>query len=357
MAKAVAPPRRPTLEQVAAAAGVSRATVSRVVNDHASVDPDLRERVEKAVADLGYVPNQAARALMTRRTNTLALVASEPDLRVFGDPFFSGVMRGVSLEASAAGLQVMLMMAQSFPELDRIEGYLRSGPVDGVLLISEHAASDPLPAALREARIPFVIGGRPLQPDSPDAFVDNDNVGGGRLAAEHLRSRGHKVIGTVTGPLDMSAGIDRLQGFKAGLGRAFRAGRVEEGDFTHRGGEEAMSRLIERVPDLDAVFVASDLMALGALRSLRLAGRRVPEDVAVVGFDDIDAAELADPPLTTVRQQTVLQGRMMIRLFLARTQPDREQEPADGVPDATGADHLVLPVELVVRESSGPSGS
>lgn len=342
---------RPTLEQVAALAGVSRATVSRVVNDHSSVDAELRERVERAVRELGYVPNQAARSLVTRRTNTLALVASEPDVRVFGDPFFSGVVRGVSQEASRAGLQVTLMMAQSFPELDTIERYLRSAPVDGVLLISEHAAHDPLPAAMRDAGIPLVIGGRPLQPEVVKAFVDNDNEGGARMAARHLRDRGREVVGTIAGPADMSAGIDRLVGFRSGLGRAFRASRVEHSDFTHQGGEQAMSRLLERVPDLDGVFVASDLMALGALRALRRAGRRVPDDVAVVGFDDIPAAELADPPLSTVRQQTVLQGRMMIRLFLAQTRP-ADLPDADGLPDVSGAEHLILPVELVERESS-----
>lgn len=342
---------RPTLEQVAALAGVSRATVSRVVNDHASVDPELRERVERAVAELGYVPNQAARSLVTQRTDTLALVASEPDLRVFGDPFFSGITRGVSQEASRAGLQVMLMMAQSFPELDSIERYLRSAPVDGVLLISEHAAHDPLPAAMRDAGIPLVIGGRPLHPEVVAAYVDNDNVGGARLAAKHLVEQGRRVVGTIAGPADMSAGIDRLAGFKSGLGRGFRASRVEHSDFTHQGGEQAMARLLERVPDLDGVFAASDLMALGALRALRKAGRRVPQDVAVVGFDDIAGAELAEPPLTTVRQQTVLQGRMMIRLFLAQTRPSMRL-PDDGLPDVSGTDHLVLPVELVVRGSS-----
>ncbi len=351
MARSTTTAGRPTLEQVAAAAGVSRATVSRVVNDHASVDPELRARVERVVAELGYVPNQAARSLVTRRTNTLALVASEPDVRVFGDPFFSGVVRGVSQEASRAGLQITLMMAQSFAELDTIERYLRSAPVDGVLLISEHAAHDPLPAAMHEAGIPLVIGGRPLQPEVVRAFVDNDNEGGARMAAQHLRSRGRKVIGTIAGPADMSAGIDRLAGFKSGLGRDFRASRVEHSDFTHHGGEQAMIRLLERVPDLDGLVVASDLMALGALRALRLSGRRVPEDVAVVGFDDIPAAELADPPLTTVRQHTVLQGRMMIRLFLAQTRPV-EQLSSDDLPEVTGTDHLVLPVELVVRESS-----
>jgi DNA-binding LacI/PurR family transcriptional regulator len=150
----------------------------------------------------------------------------------------------------------------------------------------------------------------------------------------------------------MSAGIDRLAGFKKGLGRSFRARRVETSDFTQRGAEVATERLLERVPDLDGLFAASDLMALGAISALRRAGRRVPEDVAVVGFDDNEFALSTEPPLTTVHQNPVLQGREMVRLYLALHRPDLESAPEDGVPDVRGIDHLVLPVSLVQRESA-----
>jgi DNA-binding LacI/PurR family transcriptional regulator len=172
------------------------------------------------------------------------------------------------------------------------------------------------------------------------------------MAARHLLSIGRSVIGTVAAPKDMSAGIDRLDGFKKGLGRSFRASRVERGDFTQRSGELATERLLERVPDLDGLFAASDLMALGAMTALRKAGRRVPEDVAVVGFDDNEFALTADPPLTTIRQDPILQGREMVRLYLAQHRPDIEVAPDDGVPDVRGMDHLVLPVSLVVRDSA-----
>ena len=333
-------------------AGVSRATVSRVVNGWTSVDPTMRERVERAIADLGYVPNQAARSLVTRRTDAVALVASEPDPRVFGDPFFSSIIRGVSQELMGAGIQMMLLMAQSYPELDRIERYLRTAPIDGVLLISEHATHDPIPAAMAEAGVPLVIGGRPVQVGLTVPYVDNDNVGGARLAAEHLLARGCRTIGTIAGPPDMSAGVDRLAGYRSGLGGIFDESTVERGDFTKAGGEAATERLLERVPHLDGLFAASDLMAFGALQALRRAGRRVPDDVAVVGFDDIPLAESSDPPLTTLRQQTVLQGRAMVRLFLAQTRPTLTQLPLNGLPDLHGKDHVVLPVELVVRRSA-----
>ena len=348
-----APPDRdrPNLEQVAASAGVSRATVSRVVNGWTSVDPELRERVERAIVQLGYTPNAAARTLVTRRSDTIALVASEPDVRVFGDPFFGGIVRGVSQECMRAGLQMLLLMAQSFEDLERIEKYLRTAVVDGVLLISEHAENDPLPASLLRSGIPFVIGGRPLGPDPGARYVDNDNAGGAQLAGERLVGQGRTVIGSVAGPQDMAAGIDRLSGFRTALGRRFRARHVEPTDFTQQGGEHATNRLLERVPDLDGLFVASDLMAIGALRALARAGRTVPDDVAVVGFDDIEAAAFTEPALTTVRQETTLQGRAMVRMLLAQYRPDLVPAAEPGLPSLRQDDHLVLPVRLIVRDS------
>jgi DNA-binding LacI/PurR family transcriptional regulator len=343
---------RPNLEQVAARAGVSRATASRVVNGFASVDPGLRDRVEQAVAELGYVPNQAARSLVTRRTDTIALVASEPDVRVFADPFFGDVVRGVSQETTSAGLQMTLLMAQSYADLDRIERYLVTAPIDGVLLISEHAEHDPLPSAMVGAGIPVVIGGRLLQPGLDIPSVDNDNVGGAEAAARHLLARGRRVVGTVAGPADMAAGIDRLAGFRAGLGGSFRPTRVERGDFTIAGGETAATRLLERVPGLDGLFAANDLMAMGALKAVRRTGRRVPDDVALVGFDDIPLATLTEPPLTTVRQDSVTQGRAMVRMLVSRARPDLDLAPDDHLPVLDGTDRIVLPVCLVVRESS-----
>ncbi|MCL3863193.1 LacI family DNA-binding transcriptional regulator [Actinotalea sp. K2] len=343
---------RANLEDVASVAGVSRATVSRVVNGWASVAPELRERVERAVTELGYVPNSAARTLVTRRTDTIALVASEPDPRVFGDPFFSGIVRGVSQELMQAGVQMVLVMAQSADDLDRIGRYLRTAPLDGVLLVSEHASHDPIPGAMLQAGVPVVIGGRPMRPELDIPSVDNDNVGGARAAVTHLLGRGRSTIGTVAGPADMAAGRDRLDGFREGLGTGFDPDRVEHGDFTQAGGEAATRRLLTRAPDLDGLFVASDLMALGALRALRLAGRRVPDDVAVVGFDDIPLAATAEPPLTTAHQQTVLQGRVMARMLLSRARPDLDLAADPEVPDLAGLDRVVLPVRLVVREST-----
>lgn len=345
-------PKRPSLEDVAALAGVSRATVSRVVNGAPTVDASIAARVGEAVRELGYQPNLSARALVSRRTDTLALVASESDARVFGDPFFSRIVRGATLEAAAAGMQLVLFMPQDRDELDRTERFVSSQAVDGVLLISEHETYDPLPRSLLRAGVPVVIGGRPFEESLGVAFVDNDNETGGRLAAQRLVEIGRHRIGTIAGPQDMTAGVDRLRGFRSGLGEAFRPDLVAYGAFTQSSGVEATRQLLAAAPDIDGIFAASDLMALGAVQVLHQAGRRVPEDVAVIGFDDIEVAASALPPLTTVRQQTVLQGRAMVRLLMSRLKPRLELPPLPGLPVPTAEPHVVLPVELVVRESA-----
>ena len=331
----------PTLEQVAALAGVSRATVSRVVNGSPKVSPEVRAQVERAVARLGYVPNRAARSLVTRRAGSVALVVSEPHARFFSEPFFAGMVRGVSAALAGTGVQLLLLIAQDL-DRGRLEPYVVGGHVDGVLLASLHG-DDPLPATLDRAGVPAVLVGRPAGP-LPASWVDADNRGGARAAVAHLAARGRRRIATITGPLDMGVGLDRLDGYRDGLaaaGLAAGPGLVEPGDFTEEAGAAAMARLLARPgPPVDAVFVASDLMAAGALRALRAAGRRVPEEVAVVGFEDSAVARYTQPPLTTVRQPIEEMGRQAARLLLAKV-----------AGEATGM-HLVLDTELVVRASS-----
>ncbi|MEU8796451.1 LacI family DNA-binding transcriptional regulator [Spirillospora sp. NPDC048819] len=329
--------KRPTLEAVAARAGVSRATVSRVVNGSATVNPQIRTVVLRAVEELGYIPNSAARSLVTQRTGSIGLVVSEPLARVFSDdPFFSLVVRTVSQELEAADKQVVLMIPSSPAGQARVERYVAGRHVDGVILLSQHG-SDPLPAALLRTGVPVVSHGRPVSAAKPP-YCDVDNVGGARAAVEHLLARGRRRIATITGPLDMSAGLDRLAGYREILSGTGRRSLAAIGDFTRESGAAAMDQLLEDDPGLDAVFAASDLMATGALHSLRKAGRRVPDDVAVVGFDDIDAARYTDPPLTTVRQPIAEVARAVVRILLA------------GVDDQ--AEPVIFPTELVVRDST-----
>ncbi|MQY10158.1 Ribose operon repressor [Streptomyces sp. RB5] len=329
--------KRPTLEVVAARAGVSRASVSRVVNGETTVAPEIREAVLRAVRELGYVPNAAARHLVTRRTDAVALVVSDPPQGVVSDdPLFATVVRTVSRELEAAGKKVVLMLAESDGSRARVIEQLAAGHVDGVVLVALHGA-DPLPGALVRTGLPVAAFGRPRVPDVP--YVELDNTGGAALAVRHLLARGRRRIATITGPLDLWEGRERLAGYRAALRAEGCRPLVALGDFSRVSGAEAMAELLADEPALDAVFAANDLMAVGALRALREAGRRVPEDVAVVGFDDTEAAAYTAPPLTTVRSPMADQALETVRLLL------RLLEGGPGDP-------VVMPNELVVREST-----
>jgi DNA-binding LacI/PurR family transcriptional regulator len=338
---------RPTLEQVAAVAGVSRATVSRVVNDRSNVSDAARAAVQQAIEQTGYVPNRAARTLVTRRTDSVALVITEPERRLFAEPFFAEVVRGASHVLAASDLQLVLIMSQSSDDRLRAEQFLVRGHVDGALLLSLHA-DDPLPRNLLRHGLPVVMGGRPLHDDAGIPYVDVDNRSGGRLAVEHLIATGRRRIGHITGAQDMAAGFDRLAGYRDALtaaGLKADEALVVPGDFGHVSGAEGAAQLLERVPDLDAIFAGSDLMAAGALQTLARHGRRVPDDVAVIGFDDSEIARSSHPMLSSIGQPVDLMGRKMASLLVQLL----GQAPIEGGP----AEHTVLlSTELVVREST-----
>ncbi|MFF4523279.1 LacI family DNA-binding transcriptional regulator [Streptomyces bluensis] len=341
---------RPTLEAVAARAGVSRATVSRVVNGGTGVREPLVERVRRAVEELGYVPNQAARSLVTRRHDAVAVVIAEPETRVFADPFFALQLRGIGKELTAHDSQLVLLLTEGRDDHVRVGRYLAGGHVDGALVFSLHL-DDPLPGLIHGAGVPTVFGGRPGWGDGgPDVvYVDSDNRGGARDAVRYLVGLGRTRIGHITGPLDQTSAVDRLQGFRDVMVDAGPR-MVVEGDFTPAGGESAMRELLDRCPDLDAVFAANDLSASGALRALRESGRRVPDDVAVVGFDDmLPVAEQTDPPLTTIRQDIEEMGRLMARLLLGGLEP---RGAGAGREAANAPSSVVLPTTLVRRASA-----
>ncbi|MEV7323778.1 LacI family DNA-binding transcriptional regulator [Streptomyces sp. NPDC093970] len=340
--------RRPTLEEVAARAGVGRGTVSRVINGSPRVSDATRAAVEAAVLELGYVPNTAARALAANRTDAIALVVPEPETRFFAEPYFSDMVSGVGAELADTEMQLLLIFAGSDRERQRLAQYLAAHRVDGVLLVSVHA-DDPLPDLLAQLEIPAVISG-PRSLDETLTSVDSDNYGGARSAVEHLLTRGRGKIAHITGRLDVFGAQRRVDGYRDALrdaGAKVDELLIEPGDFTEQGGRRAMSVLLERHPDVDAVFAGSDVMAAGARQVLREAGRRIPDDVALVGYDDSAIARHMEPPLTSVRQPIEEMGRAMIDLLLAEI-ADRRPAAARG-PERR---HAVLPTELVVRASS-----
>lgn len=339
---------RPTLEEVAARAGVGRGTVSRVINGSPRVSDATRAAVEAAVAELGYVPNTVARALAANRTDAIALVVPEPETRFFAEPYFSDMLRGVGAELSDTEMQLLLTFAGGDRERRRLAQYLAAHRVDGVLLVSVHA-DDPLPDLVSQLEIPAVISG-PRSAAETLTSVDSDNYGGARSAVEHLLAGGRRRIAHITGRMDVYGAQRRVDGYRDALrdaGLGVDELLVEQGDFTEEGGRRAMARLLEHRPELDAVFAGSDVTAAGARQVLREAGRRTPEDVALVGYDDSAVARLMDPPLTSVRQPIVEMGRAMIDLLLAEI---ADRRPA-GSHDLERR-HAVLPTELVVRKSS-----
>ena len=336
---------RVTLAIVAQVAGVSRATASRALTGSPLVRVDTRRAVQRVADRLGYVPSQAGRALVTGRSNAIALVVFEPTTLLFGDPFLPRLIRGLGEVLAAGDLQLVLFAPQTQADVDRLERHLAAGHADGVLLVSVPEAH-PLPGRLLSRGIPVVIGGRPCEPQR-FTHVDVDNVAGAVHAVAHLAAGGRRCIATITGRRDVAAGQDRLRGYHEGVeaaGLPVDEGLVEAGDFTRDGGARAMRVLLLRRPDLDAVFVASDVMAAGALQALREAGRRVPEDVAVVGYDDDPLAVSLHPPLTSVRQPIEEMGREMARLLVG----------AIHSPDQTPR-RVLLTTRLEVRVSSAPA--
>lgn len=330
-----------TLEQVAKFAKVSRSTVSRVINDDPKVSPDTRQRVQRIIQELNYHPNAAARGLAAGRTRILGLVIPMGVAAVFSDPYHPVVIQGVASACNTHGYSVMLWLAEPEYERRTISQILHNGLIDGVILAST-LIEDPLLESLFESHLPFVLVGR-HPTNSRVNYVDVDNRNGAREMVTHLLQLGRRCIAAITGPRTMIAGIDRADGYKAALqerGILPDPNLMEAGDFTEDSGYAAMQRLLPRKPD--AVFAASDMMALGAIRAIREAGLRVPEDIAVAGFDDVPLAARSDPPLTTIRQPIHRTG-----VVAAETVIDLIENPSPQ------PHRIVLPTELVLRASTG----
>jgi DNA-binding LacI/PurR family transcriptional regulator len=329
----------PTLEAVAALAGVSRATVSRVVNGSPKVTPEVVESVTAAIAQLNYVPNRAARSLATRRTQVIALVVPESTARVFADPFFASIVQGVALHLADTDYTLNMVIA-SETNPDKTRRYLMSGNADGALVVSHHSG-DHSYAHLGHS-LPIVFGGRPLNNGKQVSyFVDVDNVAAAESATLHLINQGRRSIATIAGPQDMPPGVDRLSGWRKALAaHGLDQTLVEFGDFAPESGTAAMRRLLGRGVPIDALFAANDQMAAGAYLAILEAGLSIPDDIAVVGFDDDYYAKTTAPPLTTVHQPSVRLGATMAEVLVKRI----EGEPVDRV--------TILPAELVIRQST-----
>ncbi|MFJ2260807.1 LacI family DNA-binding transcriptional regulator [Streptomyces sp. NPDC087844] len=333
--------RPPTIHDVAREAGVSRGTVSRVLNGGHYVSPAAQEAVNAAIRRTGYVVNRHARSLITGRSDSIGFLLTEPQERFFEDPNFNVLLRGCTQALAAHDIPLLLMLAGTEDERRRITRYITAGHVDGVLLVSSHSG-DPVAEQLRDAGVPLVMCGKPIGVGSKISYVAADDRDGARDMVRHLVSLGRRRVGMVTGPLDTPGGVERLAGYREVLTEAgieLDERLVVSGDYSRASGESGAGLLLDRVPDMDAVFVASDLMAQGVLSVLHRAGRSVPGDVAVGGFDDSSAAVAASPELTTIRQPYDRISSEMVRVLLAQI---GGEDPAA----------VILPTELMKRQST-----
>jgi LacI family transcriptional regulator len=336
---------RLTIVEIAKQSGVSRSTVSRVINDDPNVKAQTRQRVRSVMQKLNYQPNAAARGLATGKTRILGLVIPMGITVLFSDPYFSLVIQGISAACNQHNYSTMLWLAEPEYERRTIQQIVSGGMIDG-LIIASARTDDALIEAVRMRNLPFVLIGRhPVHNDL--SFVDVDNRVSARAAVMHLLRLGYKRVATIAGPLTMIGGLDRLAGYQDALasrGLVSDPWLIVEGDFTDEGGYHAMRKLLElpREDSPDAVFCASDTMALGAIRALREAGKKIPDNVALVGYDDLPFAVHSVPPLTTVRQPIHRAG-----FVAAETLMDMIEEN-----DASPR-RVILPTELVIRESCG----
>jgi LacI family transcriptional regulator len=332
-----------TLEDVAKQAGVSRSTVSRVVNEHPNVRTEVRNRVLQVIQNTGYHPHAAARTLASQHSWLLGLVLPHSVSFFFTDPYYPHLTKGIAQACNQYNYTLALFLVDTKEDEEKIFPRVsRKGLLDGVIVQSGHHGEQWIIGRLVDAKIPLVIAGRPFRSDNV-SYIDIDNVNAAYNAVSHLVRLGRKRIGIITGPTNSTVGIDRKEGYRKALverDREVENSLIQEGDFTEAGGYYAMQRLLRAKPD--AVFAASDIMAVGAMRAAHEAGLKIPDDVAFVGFDDLPIATLSDIQLTTVRQPVIQFGvkavELLIDLINNGAQPPR---------------HIILDTELVIRRSCG----
>lgn len=335
------------LEDIARKTGVSRSTVSRVVNNHPSVSDEVRQRVLAAIEETGYRPHAAARTLASQRSATLGLILPQSVGAFFTDPYYPHLIKGIAQACNQHEYTLALFLVATQEDEQRVFPRLaRQGLLDGVIIQSGHRGDQWIIGRMVDAKIPLVVAGRPFCYDNV-SYVDVDNINAAYSAVVHLVRLGRRRVATITGPLASTVGIDRLEGYRKALverGLTPDETLIVEGDFTEGGGFYAMQRLLPARPD--AVFAASDIMALGAMRAIRQAGLRIPDDIAIVGFDDLPLASQAEVQLTTVRQPVVPLGIQTVELLLDIIENGIEPPR-----------RIILGTELVVRASCGASST
>ena len=331
-----------TLDDIAKLAGVSRSTVSRVVNEHPNVRASVRSRVLRVIESTGYQPNAAARTLASQRSRMLGLVLPRSVSSFFSDPYFPRLTQGVAQACNQYDYTLGLFLISTKEDEEKIYPRIsRKGLLDG-LLVQAGKIGDHLIDQLMDSNVPFVIAGRPSQTHDV-SYIDVDNVEAAQNAVSHLVRLGCQRIGMISGMPLSTVSVDRKEGYCRALterGRDLEANLIAEGDYTEAGGYYAMQKLLSAKPD--AVFASSDLMAIGAMRAVREAGLRIPEDIALVGFDDLSMAASTNPPLTTIRQPISQFGFSAVEILIDLIE--------NGIKPAR---RVIMATELVIRDSCG----
>ncbi len=333
-----------TLEDVAKQAGVSRSTASRVVNNDRNVSDKVRKRVQRVILNTGYQPHAAARSLASQRSRMIGLVLPRTVSSFFTDPYFPRLTQGVAQACNQHNLTLGLFILATQEDEERIYPRVsRQGLLDGII-VQTARKNDKLLNRLINSEFPLIVAGRPFNTNGV-SYIDVDNIEAARLEVNYLISLGYKRIASITGMMNSTAGIDRQEGYEKALadhGRQVDKTLIGEGDFTEQSGYAAMKKLIPVRPD--AVFAASDTMAIGAIRAVREEGWCIPGDIAIVGFDDLPVASQTDFKLTTIRQPIVQFGAQaveaLIDLIENGTKPSRR---------------IIMDTELVIRDSCGAS--
>ena len=334
-------PKRATIFDVAAEAHVSRGTVSRVLNGERYVSESARNAIEAAIQKVGYVRNTAARNLARQSSGAIALIVHEPHAVFVDDPNIGNILLGTNAALSDADYQLVCLVIDTERDSERVTGYLGGGFVDGAIIVSAREG-DPISRAIADLHIPAVMVGRPdIQPSLP--WIGIDNRGAARGIVERLIGTGRRRVGMIAAGLDRDSGRDRLAGFRDAVGADLDPQLISEQElYSFGAGMVGMTELLQRAPDIDGVFCASDAVAAGALDVLRSAGRRVPDDVGVVGFDDSAWALRCQPLLSTVRQPAAVLGARAAELVL-------EQIRSGG----RGSDEgVLLDTQVVWRDSA-----
>lgn len=333
-------PKRATVKDVALEAGVSRGTVSRVLNGQPYVSDDARAAIEAAIAKVGFVPNRAARSLVVHSSQAIGLIVHEPHSLFLEDPNIGSILLGANAALSDADYQLSCLIADSPRDVERLARYLSGGLIDGVIVVSARDA-DPITRAVADLGIPAAFVGHPHDiGDAPHVSIDNRAAA--RAITRRLADTGRRRIGMIAAALDRDSGADRLAGFADALGDRYDDDLVQRVPlYSYSDGQAGMRELLARHPDIDGVFASSDAVAAGAMDVLQAAGRRVPDDVGIVGFDDSTWALRCDLPLSTVHQPAGDLGRAAAELVLRQLRGD-----------ADGSGRQVLETPIVWRGSA-----